>query len=99
VETAADEMVMGAVWALCEFSVLVSQQNQSDLSLTALDDALKAFHMQKGIFQEQNMSKSVKGKVDDQLAKESHQLLEQKIHKISTAKAVLVYGAENVSTT
>jgi len=39
-ETASDEMVMGAVWALCEFSLLVSQQNHSDLSLTALDDAL-----------------------------------------------------------
>jgi len=39
-ETASDEMVMGAVRALCEFSLLVSQQNHSDLSLTALDDAL-----------------------------------------------------------
>jgi len=41
VETASDEMVMGAVRALCEFSLLVSQQNHSDLSLTALDDARK----------------------------------------------------------
>jgi len=39
-ETASDEMVMGAVRALCEFSLLVSQRNHSDLSLTALDDAL-----------------------------------------------------------
>jgi len=40
-ETASDEMVMGAAWALCEFSLLVSQQNHSDLSLKALDNALK----------------------------------------------------------
>jgi hypothetical protein len=38
VETASDEMVMGAVWALCEFTLLVSQKHDSDLSLTALDD-------------------------------------------------------------
>jgi len=43
-ETTSDEMVMGAVRALCEFSLLVSQQNHSDLSLAALDDALKRFH-------------------------------------------------------
>jgi len=40
-ETASDEIVMGAVQALCEFSLLVSQQNHSDLSLAVLDDALK----------------------------------------------------------
>jgi len=49
-ETASDEMVMGAVRALCEFSLLVSQQNHSDLSLTALDDALKQFYKKKGAF-------------------------------------------------
>jgi len=38
-----DEMVMGAVWELCEFSLLVSQQNHSDQSLTALDHSLKCF--------------------------------------------------------
>jgi len=43
-ETASDEMVMGAVQALCEFSLLVSQQNHSDLSLQALDDTLKRFY-------------------------------------------------------
>ena len=42
-ETISDEMIMGAVQTLCEFSLLVSQQNHSDLSLTALDDALKNF--------------------------------------------------------
>jgi hypothetical protein len=38
-----EEIVMGAFWALCEFSLLVSQQNHSNLSLTALDDTLKKF--------------------------------------------------------
>jgi len=42
-EAASDEMVMGAVRALCEFSLLVRQQNQFNLSLKALDDALKWF--------------------------------------------------------
>ena len=71
-KTASDEMVVGAVRALCEFSLLVSQQNHSDLSLNALDDALKRFNQQKGIFREQTMSKSVKAKVDDLVATESH---------------------------
>ena len=39
VETASDEMVMEAVLALCECSLLVSQRNHSDLLLTVLDDA------------------------------------------------------------
>jgi len=41
VETTSDEMVMGAVLALWAFCLLVSQQCHSDLSLTALDAALK----------------------------------------------------------
>jgi hypothetical protein len=98
-ETASDEMVMGAVWALCEFSLLVTKQNHSDLSLTALDDALKRFYQKKGIFREQKMTKSAKAKVDDLLATESHQLREQKIHKIRAAMEALVYGAEKVSST
>jgi hypothetical protein len=40
-ERASDEMEMEAVRALCEFSLLVIQQYHSDLSLTAIDDALK----------------------------------------------------------
>jgi len=40
VETASDEMVEGAMRASCEFSLLVSQQHYSDLSLRVLDDAL-----------------------------------------------------------
>jgi len=45
------------------------------------------------------MLKSAKAKVDDLLAMESHQLREQKIHKIRAAMEALVYGAEKVSTT
>jgi len=45
------------------------------------------------------MSKSVKAKVDDLLARESHQLREQKIHKICTAMEALGYGAEKLSIT
>jgi hypothetical protein len=40
-ETASDQLVMGAVRALYEVSLLVSPQNHSDLSVTALSDALK----------------------------------------------------------
>jgi len=92
-------MVMGAVRALCEFSLLVNQQNHSNLSLTALDDALKQFYQKNGIFQEQNMSKSPKAKVDYLLATESHQLREPKIQKIAAAMEALVYAAEKVSST
>jgi len=98
-ETASDEMVMGAVRALCEFSLLVGEQNHSDLSLNALDDAVKWFYQMKGVFEEQKMSKSAKAKVDDLLARESHLFHEQKIHKIRAAMEALVYGAEMVSTT
>jgi len=98
-ETTSNEMVMGVVRALCEFSLLVSQQNHSDLSLKALDDALKRFYKKKGAFREQTMSTSVKAKVDEQLARESHQLWEQKIHKMSAAMEVQLYGAEKVTTT
>jgi len=90
-------MVMGAVQAVCESSLLVSQQNHSELSLTALDDALMRFYRKKGAFRDQKMSKSVKAKVNDQLARESHQLRVQKIHKICPAVEVLVYRAEQVT--
>jgi hypothetical protein len=91
-------MVMGAVRALCEFSVLVSQHNHSDLSLNAIDDALKRFYQKKGIFRKQKMLKSAKARLDNLLAMESHQLREQKIHKIHAGMAALVNGAEKVST-
>jgi hypothetical protein len=51
-ENDSDTMVMGAVRALSEFSPLVSQQNHSDLSLKALEDALKRFYQKKCIFRE-----------------------------------------------
>jgi hypothetical protein len=98
-ETASDEMVMGAVRALCECSPLVSQQNHSELSLNALDDALQRVYQKKGVFREQKMSKSAKAKVDDMLATESHQLSAQKIHKIRAAMEALVYGVETVPST
>jgi len=41
VETASIEMVIGVVWALCEFCLIVRQRNHSDLALKELDDALK----------------------------------------------------------
>ena len=98
VETASDEMVMGAVRALCEFSLLVSQQNHSDLSLAALGDALKRCYKKKGAFRNEKMTKSAKPKVDELLGRESHDLREHKIHKNRTAMEVQLYGAEKVTT-
>jgi len=97
-KTASNEMVMGAEWALREFAVLVSQDH-SDLSLKALDDAHKWFYLKKCILWEQRMLKSAKAKVDDLLAKESHQLCKLNIHQIHATMATIVYGAEKVSTT
>jgi len=39
-DTVSDEMVMGAVQALCQSSLLVSQQAYCNLSLKALNDLL-----------------------------------------------------------
>jgi len=99
VETASDEMVMGAVRALCEFSLLVSQQNHSDQSLTPLDSAHKRLYKNPGAFQEQKWSNSTKAKLDEHLAREFDQLWEQKIHKICAAIEIQVYEAEKVTTT
>ena len=96
-ETASDTMVMGAVRALCEFSLLVSQQNHSDLSLGALDDAQMRFYKYNGVFRQQKMTKSAKVKVDVKLAMESHQLRDQKIHIIRASMEVQVYRAERVT--
>jgi hypothetical protein len=38
VEIASNQMVMGAVRALCEFSLLASEQNHWHQSLKTLDD-------------------------------------------------------------
>jgi len=73
-ETASSEMVMAAVRVLCEFSLLVSQQNHSDLSLAALDNALKRFYKNKGAFRDQKMLKSANAKVDELLTTESYHL-------------------------
>jgi len=54
-EKVFNEMVMAAVWLLCEFSLHVSQQNHSDLSLKALDNACKPFYQNTGICQAQKI--------------------------------------------
>jgi hypothetical protein len=97
VETASDKIVMGEVWALCEYCLLVSQQNHYDLSLTVLDDALKRFYKKKDAIEDLKMSKSTKSKVDELLARESHQSRIQKISKICAAMTVQLYGAEMVA--
>jgi len=50
-ETVSDDIVLGAVGALCDFSLLVSLQNYSNLSLTAQHDAKKQCHMKNSTFQ------------------------------------------------
>jgi len=97
-DTDSDEMVMGAVWALSEFSLLVSRQDHSDLSLAALDDAPKRFHKKKGAFGDQKMSKSANARVDEVLETESHHLRVQKIRRIHAAMEVQLYEAEKVTT-
>jgi hypothetical protein len=70
-ENASDAFVMGAVREFCEFSVLDSQQNHSDLSHKAPDDALTQFDRKKGIFRAQKMLKSTKAQVYALLTTES----------------------------
>jgi len=43
VERASDRMVLRSACALCEFSLLISQHNHFDHSLSALDSGLKRF--------------------------------------------------------
>jgi hypothetical protein len=71
-ETDSDQIVMGAVRAFCKLSLLVSQQNHSDPSLAALDDALKRFYKKKSAFRAQKMAMSAKANLDEILARESH---------------------------
>jgi len=92
-------MVMAVVQALCEFSVLVSQQNHSDLSLTALEEALKQFYKKTGAFQKQKLLKTMKAIEDTQLGRQSCELWEHKIHEIGAAMEVQVYRAEKVTRT
>jgi len=84
-ETAFDEMVMGAGWLLCDFSVLGSPRNHPDLSQTVQDEGLEPFGLKKGAVWEQKMLKSTKAKVDKQFARACHQLREQKIDESCTA--------------
>jgi len=98
VENASDEVVMGGVRAVSEFTQLFRQQNHLDPSLKALDDALKPLYKKKGIFWEKKMLMSAQAWVNDLLPRESHHLREQKIHNASAAMEALVYGAEKVST-
>jgi len=86
------------VQASCEFSLLVSQKIHFDLSLTALDDALKQFYKKKSVFRDLEMLMSAKAKVNEMLAGESHQLREQKTHAMCAVMDVLVYRAQNVTT-
>jgi len=67
---------MGAVQALCEFFLLVSQQNHSDLFLTALHNAVEQLYKKKGAFRDQQMMKSAKAKLNEQSLRKSHQLRE-----------------------
>jgi len=83
---------MGAVLALCEFSLLISEHNHSDLSLTALDGALKPLNKGKGAFWALKMSKSVTAKVGTQLVRYSHQLQKQMVYEICAVIDTLVYG-------
>jgi hypothetical protein len=52
----------------------------------------------KGVLWDQKLLMSVKAKVHDLLASESHELRWQKIYNISAALEALVYGAEMIST-
>jgi len=92
-------MVMGELRALCWFSLLVSQQNHSDLLFKALDDALKPFYQNNGNLQEQRITMSANANVHGLLAMESHELRKEKIYKMNTAMDALVYGAQKISTT
>ena len=71
----------------------------TDLHFADNADALKQFFRKKGAFQDKKMSKSAKAQVDELLARESHQLQEQKIHNNRAAIEVHVYGVEKVTTT
>ena len=94
----SDEVVFGAVQALCEFSLLAREQNHSNPSLPALDNVLKRFYKTKVAFREQQMSKSAKANVDHLLARESYELQEQKIHKLHAVIEIQLYEADKVTT-
>jgi len=51
-EKGSEDMVLGAVRALCQFSLLVSQQDDPYLTLTAEDYAQKRFYKKLDAFKE-----------------------------------------------
>jgi hypothetical protein len=61
--TVPDAMVMGEEWALCEFSLLVSQGIHSNLFLNALDNTVVRYEKKTSGFLVQKMSMSGNGKV------------------------------------
>lgn len=93
VGSALDEMVIGAVYILCEFSLLVSSQNHHDLSLKALDNPLNNFAKKMHSVQLQKVSQSAKPKVDEMLTSESYLLNRQKIDQHFAAVKVYVTQA------
>jgi len=98
VETSSDEMVMIAVWALWEFSLFDRQQNRSDQSLTALDNALMRLYTKMFACHDQGLWKAVKAKVNNLLQREAHQLHEQNINEICAVMDDQVYRVESVET-
>jgi hypothetical protein len=54
-ETACDEMAMGAVRLICEFTLHVSEQNHSNLSLKPQDDAFKQFYQERNFSRTENV--------------------------------------------
>lgn len=98
-ETVLHRMAMGAAHALCEFSLLESQQHHSEQFLKAPVDARKRISLKMGGFAERIISISAKALVDKLLARISYQLQEQKSFKLHSTREVQVYGAEKVTTT
>jgi hypothetical protein len=90
---------MRAVQVICEFSLLLCQKNHSKPFLTIHCNALHRYFKMRSAFQEQTMSKSVVAKVVEQLARESNQSEDQKIHKICTTLDVQESGAAKITTT
>jgi len=90
--TASDTMVLGAVHAFCEFSIL-SQHIHSDLFLKALDNVLTRFYQTPDIYGEQWMAKCVKARLNKLVGMESHLPRKQKIQIILTALEVHGVGA------
>jgi hypothetical protein len=84
---------MGTVWALCECSLLVSQQNNTELSITAQNNTQPKMYKMEGTFGERKVSKSANTDLNDQLASRFHQQRVQMIHLIRAALEVKLSGA------